>query len=177
MVKISNDYKNRGYVFDMSSIKGNPLEPTLVGLGPSADKLAIWLLSQPDRSVSYIQLFRKSLELANRDPLAAIGLVAGLSAADATGRGNLGTILTDKIIIPEPMANFKDRAGVNYHFWSYMTLALIKSPLGLRALSFGYENLLQGDSEEGAADQVAISTANIARWAHLQTRLPSICAL
>jgi hypothetical protein len=117
------------------------------------------------------------LELTKGDPLAAIGLVAGLSAADATGRGNLGTILTDKIAIPEPMTKFRDRAGVNYHFWSYMALSFIKSPIGLRALSFGYENVLQGDSQEGAADQVAISTANLARWMHVQSRIPKACEL
>jgi len=173
--QISLEYKNKGYIFDLSFIRENPLEPTLVGLGPSADKLAMWLLSHPDLSVSYLRVFRKSLELTKNDPLAAVGLIAGLFAADATGRGNLGTILTDKMNISEPMTKFADRGGVNYHFWSYMNLALIKSPVVLRILSFGYENVLQGDTQEGAADQAGISTANIARWMHLQSSLPQIC--
>jgi hypothetical protein len=145
-------------------IGGNIAEPLLVGIGPTAEKLALWILSQPDRSITYAALWEKGIELAHGDAFTALGLISSVSAFDAAGRGSNETFMTDKIILPKAFAQDRDRAGVNYHFWCYMALTFVQSSAELRTLSFGYETVLQHDYAEGTADQTAITTANLALW-------------
>jgi hypothetical protein len=151
------------------------MEPMLIGLGPTADELALWMLTQPKRSIHYQTLLAKALELSDGDPWSALGLVSSVSAWDAAGRGNVGTLLTDKLILPKAFEKFRDRAGVNYHFWCYIALAYVQSPIALRALSFGYETVLQGDYAEAAADQFGVTVANLANWKYASSPAYGTC--
>jgi hypothetical protein len=160
-----------------SNISGSILEPVLFGLGPTADQLAIWLLAHPERSVTYSDLFAKALELTNGEPVTALGVVSGVFAFDASFRGKLGTLMTDRLELPKALDSFHDRAGVNYHFWCYLALAMVQSPAKLRVLSFGYETLLQKDYAEASSDQIAVTTANISMFKYVNSRAFSSCGL
>jgi len=147
-----------------AATKGRAIEPLIYGAGPTADRMALWLLSQTDRSVSFGALLTQALAFENGDPVAAVGLLGTLFMADSMGRGTSGTVLTDKIVFPKYFAKFKDRGGLNYHFWCYVALAMIKDPASMRVMSWGYEQLLQGDKQESEVDQLAITVANIAMY-------------
>lgn len=130
-------------------------------LARRASSLVERLLPQPRRSVSHLQLYSIALDISKGDVLGALGLISTtlFMEADKAPR-RLLAVLNERV---EPIYRYPgtDHVGPNYHFWNYLTRALVypRDTPRQRLLSFAYERVNQGDLDDYHADQAGIRMA------------------
>lgn len=154
-------------VLIMENSAMNSIQERMFHTGPKPDELAKFMLSKPESSLTHIDVWRKALEIADGDPIEAIGIIVLNLSFDAASNRNRTAILNSKIInvvIPskEELANknnFNFQPGFNYHFWANIAEGWFRSEILLRSRSFIYENFVQDDPSKGEADQLGIDVA------------------
>ncbi|MAF78115.1 MAG: hypothetical protein CME60_08125 [Halobacteriovoraceae bacterium] len=118
-----------------------------------ASPLFLWLIDQDDYSVSPERLFDKALEIYG-DPLVAIGVIPWIMSGDAlTLNRSTSSLVSFKL---EPLVEGHDAPGFAYHFWGYLTQAIIGNRLRVGALAYIYERLYQRDIPDWKIDALSL---------------------
>lgn len=127
-----------------------------------ASPLFLWLMDQKDFSVSPEAVFSKALEIYG-DPMVALGVIPWLTSGDAlvVNRGN-SSIVSYKL---ERLVEGNDVAGLQYHFWGYLTQGLMGNKLRVGTLAFLYEKLYQKDIPDWLVDKLSLKTSSKIRKA------------
>lgn len=104
----------------------HPQHPKLIKefqrLNRFASPLFLWLLQQPNSSVSYSRLYEEAVKLYPGNPWQALGAIAWITLVDShRGSRIRGAIVASKL---RPVLNDPDLAGHNYHFWGYTLHAM-----------------------------------------------------
>ncbi len=118
-----------------------------------ATPLFLWLLEQKDYSVSPERLFDKALELY-KDPIVALGVIPWIFNGDAlaVNRGT-SSVVSFKL---EQLVEGNDAPGFAYHFWGYITQAIVGNRLRVGALAYIYERLYQRDIPDWKIDALSL---------------------
>lgn len=123
--------------------------------------LFIWLSKQKRESVSHVDLYTKALEIY-KDPFTSLGVISWLFAFESQFPDRNNSALSINAITPI-LFRVEDHIGTIYHFWGYLTRAILSYPDPIWYLSFRskvYEGLIQkNDSQDLVADQFGINVA------------------
>lgn len=126
-----------------------------------AGPLYLWLLEQKQESVSHIKVFEQALKIY-KDPFIALGSISWLLAFESQFPDRDNTALASKALEPI-LFRVSDHVGSVYHFWGYVTRALLSYPDSPSYLSFRskiYEGIHQKDGQDLAADHFGIEVAD-----------------
>lgn len=119
-----------------------------------ASPLFLWVLEQPNGSVTYEALFDRAVA-QYENPIVALGVITWMMMADADmGSRRRGAILSKRI---EPVLYSSDLAGNHYHFWGFVLKSLYGEGAKYRLLSYVHERLVQGDRPDWEIDNMAIT--------------------
>lgn len=124
----------------------------------TANPLISWLLQQPKNSVYPGKLISTALDIYDGDIVLSLGVI--------------GTIFDQERMVSHPrnrlavlgsrmkpiFSGDRNPMGSNYHFWSYLNMALKDDVIRPKAFSFAYEMIYQGDTFEFAADGLGLKT-------------------
>lgn len=115
--------------------------------------LFVWLLKQENFSISPEKLFEKALEIYE-DPIVALGVIPWVFSGDAltVNRGN-SSVVSYKI---ERLVEGNDVAGLQYHFWGYITQGIIGNGRRVGALAYLYEKVYQKDIPDWKVDVLSL---------------------
>lgn len=117
--------------------------------------LFLWMLKQKDFSISPEMIFEKALEIYG-DPIVAIGVIPWVFSGDAlTVHRGTSSVVSYKM---EKMVEGNDIPGLQYHFWGYLTQAIIGNKNRVGALAYIYEKLYQKDLQDWTADSLSLKT-------------------
>lgn len=116
--------------------------------------LFLWLLEQENFSVSPEKLFNKALEIYG-DPIVALGVIPWIFSGDAltVDRGT-SSVVSYKM---EKLVDGDDIAGLQYHFWGYLTQGIIGNRIRVGTLAFIYEKLYQKDIQDWMVDVLSLT--------------------
>lgn len=115
--------------------------------------LFMWLLEQKDFSVTPEMLFDKAVDIYG-DPIVALGVIPWIFSGDAltVNRGN-SSVVSYKM---ERIVEGDDIPGYQYHFWGYITQAIIGNRIRVGTLAYLYEKLYQKDIPDWKTDLMAL---------------------
>lgn len=115
--------------------------------------LFVWLLEQENFSVTIEKLFEKALEIYG-DPIVALGVIPWIFSGDAltVNRGN-SSVVSYKI---ERLVKGNDVAGLQYHFWGYLTQGIVGSANRVGLLAYLYEKVYQKDIPDWKVDVLSL---------------------
>lgn len=120
-----------------------------------AEPVVEFLLAQRPGSVTAVQLMRKATEFYAGDVLTAYGVIAFLFYEEAKGTKvrPYHQVLAGRM--KPQLASFDD-VGMNYHFWTYLSLGLQGHRLLGGSASFFLETIRQRDVAENKADLLGL---------------------
>lgn len=115
--------------------------------------LFVWLLEQKDFSITPEKLFEKAVEIYG-DPMVALGVIPWIFSGDAlTVSRETSSVVSYKM---ERLVEGGDIAGYQYHFWGYITQAIIGNRIRVETLAYIYEKLYQKDIPDWKVDLMAL---------------------
>ena len=129
----------------------------------SASPLIAWLLQQPKSSVLPTTLVNIALDIYDDDIVLALGIIGTVFDQERmySHPRNKLAVLGSKM---KPLfIGDRNPMGSNYHFWSYLNMALKGDFIQPKAFSYAYEKVYQGDDFEFAADGLGLKTGTALR--------------
>lgn len=123
--------------------------------------LFLWLLEQEKFSVTPEELFSKALEIY-KDPIVALGVIPWVFSGDAlTVNRGTSSVVSYKM---KRVVEGGDIAGYQYHFWGYLTQAIIGNRLRVGTLAYVYEKLIQKDIPDWKVDDLSLRLGKQIRY-------------
>lgn len=115
--------------------------------------LFLWLLEQDNFSVTPERLFEKAVEIYG-DPIVALGVIPWVMSGDAlTVHRGTSSVVSYKV---EHLVEGGDIPGFQYHFWGYLTQAIVGNRIRVGALAYIYEQIIQHDVPDWKVDLLSL---------------------
>jgi len=133
---------------------GYPQKDCVAG---KAEPLIRWLLEQKKGQVSHWALFRKAREIYG-DSIVALGVIGEMFAQDAHCPSRKKSCVLNNRMKPLFPSDQTDDVGHNYHFWSYLSIALTNSEVTETIGNYVLEWLKDNDAGDYSANRLGIKS-------------------